>query len=241
MVRFVILSDNRAGSHFLQSLLNSHPKINCYWELFWQKDKTTLGYNTYLSKADKSGIFSLFSKNKLVKEFLEHQFSKYKDVKASGFLLKPGNIRRFPLILNWLKDNEVKIIYIIRENSLNHEVALQLRRNCIVTSHSRNTVDFHQVHLNAKGLIKRLRKRKRKIEHLRRKIKGCYVLEVKYEELLTNYDAEIARILLFLKIEQSGELHSEFAKTESENPKEMIVNYDEVKNMLEGTEFEKYL
>lgn len=223
LIRFVVFSGNRVGSHFLQSLLNSHPKINCYWEIFWENEKILLGHDA------------------LVKTFLENHFRKEKDVDATGFLLKSWQTRLAPSILAWIKDNEVKIVHLIRGNPLNHEVALQLRRSGVVTSHSRTAVDYHQVHLDTKGLERKLRENKRVIERHRRKLKGCVVLEVKYEELLTNQATEVDRILSFLNVECSSELESEFYKTESEKPKEMIANYDEVKEVLEGTEFEVYL
>lgn len=249
MIRFVVFGDNRSGSHFLQSLLHSHPAINCYWDIFWARDETPLGFRNYCSKVPARGILGLFAKRILIRDFLYRHFAgqyakrgdKPGDVGATGFLLKYGAAQRHPSILKWLRANGVRIIHIVRMNHLNHEIAFALRRSGVVESHARIPIEFRPVRLETVNLVKRLDGMQEQLEKMRKKIVGCETLEIKYEDLLANLEGEVSRILTFLNVAASAPLQSKFYKTESENPQEMLENYDEVRKALSGTRYETYL
>src|SRR3989304_1815384 len=129
MNKFGVYGANRSGSHYLQSLLHSHPDINCYWDIFWSGGNTEYCLNTYLSSKNLVGIPRLFGRKKIIFNFLNDNSSKSAGVEAAGFLLKWGVAGRYPEVLAWLRENDAKIIHIVRENFLIHLIAIELRRS----------------------------------------------------------------------------------------------------------------
>lgn len=241
MNKFVVYGANRSGSHYLQSLLHSHPDINCYWDIFWGGGRTPYCLTTYLSSRNLDRVPRFFGRKKIIFGFLDEHYAMSADAAAAGFLLKWGAADRFPEILTWLKANDARIVHIVRENFLVHQIAIQLRRSGIVTAHARVPVEFNKVRLDTANLLPTLRRARWLLEDKRKGLKRHHVLEVKYEDLLLRESDEVAKILEFLKVEAVPGLAPEFKKTESESPGEMIENFDEVYNLLKHSEFSGYL
>jgi hypothetical protein len=222
-------------------LLNSHPAISCLWDIFWGEGKTDYCFNTYLASRNLRRVPRFFGRSRLLSDYLSRYYAKFTDVEAAGFLLKWRNVRQYPEVLKWLSDNDVKIVHIVRENSLIHQVALQLRRSGIVRHHSRTDIEFSRVSLDVKSIVRELRTWRRRLERHRALLRGADSLEIHYESLLANEAAGVRRVLEFLGVNPEAALVSEFRKTESESPVEMIENYEEVFDALAHTEFRALL
>ena len=67
------------------------------------------------------------------------------------------------------------------------------------------------------------------------------LLEVEYESLIADFDSEIRKVLKFLEIDKFIPLTSDFVKVNPDSLEEIIENYNEVKQTLKNTEFEKFL
>lgn len=241
MTKFVVYGASRTGSHYLQTLLHSHPRISCYWDIFWGRGNTELCYNSYVAARKVPQLVYKLNRKRIISEYLEHYFSQGPETQASGFLLKWAGAARYPEILSWLRNNDARIVHIVRCNVLVREIALELRRSGIVKSHARETIEFNKVRIDPESLLSNLRAMRKAVEKQRNMLRRHQVLEVQYEALLLNEELELERILAFLGVESIGKLKSEFEKTESESPEEMIENYDEVRSVLTGTEFETFL
>ncbi len=241
MIKFVVNGANRTGTHFLQSLLNDHPDINCYWDLFWSHDETPLGYASYRKQVNHPNRFNLFSKNRVLFDFLSDHFSKSDGVDAAGFLLKSETVAANPAIVRWFRRNDVKVIHLVRENHLMREVAMELRRQKVMESHARNPVAAKKIRLNTKNLAGRLEYSNKVVRRHRRRLIGTNMLEVKYERLVSDEKTELVRIFDFLNVSRVLDIKSEFYKTEQESPRAMIENYDEVAASLEKTCFSVFL
>ena len=63
------------------------------------------------------------------------------------------------------------------------------------------------------------------------------VLHLQYEQLLVEPQATIDRIFSFLGV-QSVEFHSELKKNTSDNLRDVVENFDELKERYVGTQFE---
>jgi LPS sulfotransferase NodH len=72
-------------------------------------------------------------------------------------------------------------------------------------------------------------------------LKQTRYLEVSYESLVTNRVAETRRVLDFLNIDQSVSPTAGLSKINSASLENVIENYEEVKQSLSGTAFEKFL
>jgi hypothetical protein len=241
MNKFVIYGANRSGSHYLQSLLHSHPDINCYWDIFWGSGYTPHCLNTYLASRNLDRIPRFFGRKNIIFDFLNDHYARSADIGAAGFLLKWGAANRYPEILAWLSENDAGIVHIVRENFLVHWIAIQLRRTGMVKSHARSDIVYSKIKLDVEELLPQLRMAKANLEKERNKLKNHRVLEVKYESLLVHEDDEAAKIQDFLGVEKFQNLEPEFKKTESESPSEMIENYEEVYNLLRDSEFSSFL
>ena len=66
-------------------------------------------------------------------------------------------------------------------------------------------------------------------------------LEVSYESLVADFDAEINKVLKFLEIDNLLALSSEFVKVNPDSLEDIVENYGDVKQTLTNTEFEKFL
>lgn len=241
MIKFVVNGATRTGTHFLQSLLNDHPDINCYWDIFWSRDETPLGYASYKKQADQPNRFNIFSKNRVLFSFLSDHFAKSDGVDAAGFLLKSQTAANNTAILRWFQRNSVKAIHLVRENDLMREVALELRRQKIIESHARDPVDATKIRLNTEKLVNRLAYSEKEVRRHRKRLAGIDVLEIKYELLVSDEKEELTKIFNFLGVDLILDIKSEFYKTEQESPSAMIENYDEVAATLGKTRFSVFL
>jgi len=241
VIKFVVNGANRTGTHFLQSLLNDHPDINCYWDIFWQNDVTPIGYAAYRKQFGNDFRFSIFARHKVLNGFLDSHFAKPVGVEAAGFLLKSETAANTPAILKWFQKNEVKVIHLVRENHLMRIIAFELRRQKIMVGHARDPVKFTKICIDAETLLSRIEYAERELIRHYKRLVGIDVLEVKYELLIKEQDEELGRIFNFLKVQKMLDIKSEFYKTEQESPRAMIENYDEVFARLEGTRFSSFL
>lgn len=241
MQKFIVYGAPRTGSHYLQSLINSHPAVTCVWDIFWGGGETEYCLNTYLAKQNLSRVPRFIGRKRVLSSYLTDFYRRFPGAEAAGFLLKWSTAVRQPYVLEWFRTHDVKVVHIVRDNSLIHQVALQLRRSGAVTSHSRAEIEFSKVRLDPDQIVSRLRASRRALHRHRRRLSALDALEIQYESFLGDEAASARRVLEFLNIEVAAGLTSEFKKTESESPAEMIENYDEIRRALAGTEFSKFL
>lgn len=241
MQKFVVYGAPRTGSHYLQSLINSHPSVTCLWDLFWGGGNTDYCFNTYLAARNLTRVPRLIGRKRILSGYLGEFYSRFPGFEAVGFLLKWSTAVRQPYVLEWFRSNDVKVVHIVRENGLMHQVALELRRAGIVTSHSREEIAFSKVRLEPDQIVSRLRASRRNLEQHRSRLRALDALEIRYEWMLADEASGASRVLEFLNVESAAGLQSEFKKTESEAPAEMIENYDEIRRVLIGTEFSSFV
>lgn len=241
MVKFVVNGANRTGTHFLQSLLNNHPDITCLWDIFWSKDETPYGYPGYLKKVGRPGRFNIIAKNRTIYGFLDEYYAKATGVIAAGFLLKSETTSHKPAILRWFRRNNVKVTHLVRENYLMQEIAKEIRRQKLTSSHARTPAEVAKVKLNTDQLLNSLEGADQSLQKHRKRLNGLDVLEIKYESLVKNEQQELNRIFDFLGVKENLNIKSEFHKTEKESPRAMIENYDDVVAVLKNTRFSSFL
>lgn len=239
--RFILQGANRSGTHFLQSLLHDHPEVDCYWDLFWNNDVTELGFKGYKAKHPPKGLFRSAREKHAIDGFLSHHYANHSTSKASGFLVKSERMKSSPAILRWLKANDAKVILLVRENLLSREIALALRRQKIVQGHARKPQEATPVSLDTTDILKRFRRSAAQLDWHRNALKQVQSMEIVYETLIAKQDDVFSQLCDFLGVERVLEVKSEFFKTESEDPAQMLLNYDEVRRALSASEFSHLL
>ena len=168
MVKFIILSDNRSGSHFVQRSLDNHEKITCYWELFWGNHPP--GYNSYINTSFSKKLLNSMWKTKSVSTWLDNLFTpeNAKGNEALGFSLKYGQAKKYSGVLDWAKKNDTKTIHLIRTNYLMRFIACKSRGRY---ESSLPTTQFEpvKIELDPKETIDRIKGNIRAVSKMRNK------------------------------------------------------------------------
>ena len=227
MTRFIILSQQRSGSHMLMSLLNSHPDIHC------NSDSQTID----IQKNGKQWAYNVGFES---------------DSKVKGFLLKiKTNLHN-----KITSDENIKIIYLKRENFLHvflskkmaklfgcyekKDAGVSLKNARISRGKARPiAIDAEE----AKRFFSLWEKRHKEVErHM--DAGGLEHIEVKYRDLCSGTGLVMRRISEFLDIDniEFGFVSGRGAeKLDPRSPFDAISNYDELKryfkkdNMLTGS------
>lgn len=249
ITKFVILTDQRSGSTWLVDILNSHPEIIAFSELFlenttkdkptWAGEKDILLWQAYIKKGktifDRFRPFSCF-------RYLSYVYSYKENVNAIGFKLMYHQLWHSPEVLVYLLLKKIFVVHLIRRNIL--DVILSKEALLIRGSfHSFDKVGQVQVKLNTSNLLKRLEWLDTKIK-LAKKLFSCsgvpYV-EVDYEKLKSN-PSSFNDILNFLGIEPAKQkLETSLRKLSKGSHMEIITNYEEVRNTLKDTKYDDLL
>ena len=260
MVRFLIITQPRSGSAWFMSCLNSHPQIYCprlptlfskynlspmkrYKPRFLQVDNPISPYYQYRSRSIRRQIAHRLNNSKLIFEFLSDLYAENHNSQAVGFKVNYSQINRYSAIISWIKQNDIKIMHLIRINLLKRLVSHKIAnaRNLL---HSTQAVEPMKIHIDPKILIKDFRRRQARFDKYKKRFIEVFnvpFLEVAYESLVADFDTEIGKVLKFLEIDELMPLTSEFVKVNPDSLEDIVKNYSEIKQTLMNTEFENFL
>ncbi len=112
MKKCCIISQQGSGTNLLRSFLNSHPDIFIFDEIFTRSEKFTWYKDHGNTVKDYLDIF--FETGDTFNKFNMVQEEKGNIPKVFGFDLKYNNIKANPQILDWLMQNDVKILHLYR-------------------------------------------------------------------------------------------------------------------------------
>lgn len=248
-VPFIIWFNQRSGSTHLASLLDSHPEIACFPEIFFQGEGVATN--------------DLFNQSEVQEEeiFLEHFFSyrwgseganlvkqssKRRFPSAVGFKLKYEQAERYPKVFQYLSKhkNRIKVIHLIRENLLSTMASSMLVPRLLNRFKRPN---FHlgvsldginrTVKLNPDTILEELEKLESNIIRSRNAILDFETLEVTYDNLVYSQNATSQRIQQFLGVDSIEKLSSRFQKIMHPSLKASIENFDEICGLLVVSKF----
>jgi len=230
--KFVIISTQRSGTTFLTQLLNSHPNIHMSQEIFKS--------DTDLANVDQDN-YRYRAENSTIKEHLDNFYLKY-DVNylATGFVVMYQHIENHPEILEYIKDNNITCIYLERTNQLKTAIS-RLKARETKLYHTTKKLDFKLFIVNIELLLKELKILDVVIKKLNQITNELSTLKITYEFLLFNQNVALDQIQNFFNIPVKTDLKSSLKKTNDDDLKMVIENYDEVKGSLETTPYKKYL
>jgi LPS sulfotransferase NodH len=259
-VFFIVFGHQRTGSTLLASRLASHPNICCYEEVFLPSVDSSPSMREWLSArrlpqslrvvpgARASFLSSLFDVSNIDSgvgaagfKVMYDQMSLWPTFSylipiASGLLQDPG-------LRNWLRDNRVLVLHMLRRNHLKILVSQKLAAQS-GRFHSRNpSVADMTVFISLLGLKPRLRRIELAERAARRCIAGLPSIEIYYEDYTGSGDGEDdARLCRALgqDLPMAG-LTSPLRKVSSDDLRDTVANYDEVFQHLSGTRFERFL
>lgn len=220
--------------------LASHPKIECFRELFLAENFNPGSYSTFRVASLKNRMRHIFQRRGMVDDFLNGLYQAYPKAESVGFKIMYSQVELLPEVMQWALGHDVKVIHLIRENVLKKRVSrvVQRKRNL---AHSEVKVAPMKVVLPVDRLEYKLRQIADLVGVYRERYQGANYLETTYEDLVAYPSNERARILEFLEVENESTLSSDLVKLNPDDLSKVIENYDEVVGALAGTEFERFL
>ena len=241
---FIVLTTNRSGSEWVISTMNSLPNVSAEGELFLPRKRKPGRWDSEFGRprfieARRRGLpfrpFSVFS-------YLDDLYSQIGKV---GFKLMYAQLGLYPEILPYLLRHRVHVIHLVRRNYLDvllsYAVKAKLGKAHLLSGQS--APDKLQVELETNTLVEKLDRLEKYHNLARRLLKWTRLpsMEIAYEDLLRDQN-NFQRIWEFLSIPlEERSPKSTLVKIRKGGHREVIVNYDEVKQSLANTKFAEML
>jgi LPS sulfotransferase NodH len=242
-INFVIISTQRSGSTLLRTSLDSHPQIRCLGEVFLPTYKQEHSYYEYLKSKGTSKTSAFLRRSTFVYEHLDHLYGGY-TTNAVGFKVMYDQVGYhrygFPMVLRYIRRNNVQVIHLVRENSLN---------TCISKQFARATRNYHTddkkaqtaMAIDIPKLIREIRSVEKGKSRWRSILERDRCLELSYEDFVDNKQTASRRVLDFLEVDNSVQLISPLKKVLTAPLTESVLNYPELKSALMESGFVRFL
>jgi hypothetical protein len=221
---FVILCLGRTGSSHLVYLLDSHPAIRCFGELF-SHERGTLD-EAYVS-AWRSDPFDYLLN--LTEPLIEP---------AVGFKLPLGSIQAHPQAVRLLEPSDLQIVRLSRLNLLALFASRRLLAATRIPQSTRGDYGDATIVLDPKQCLAMFRKTEEHERYLDELAEGKPVFRITYEELATG--KRLPELQRFLGVEPAA-LRSDLKRVRSRPLAETIENWSEVEAALRGSPYERFL
>lgn len=221
--KFFIVGIARSGTTLLHTYLNNHPNIFSHGEISilnlqdeWIKDTIFPPYSKNIQAVGAKVLLPIDNKAQGVK-FL-------KDIDNSGL--------------------SIYFLFLYRNNLLKWYVSLKIAQKTAQWSktNERQTLPLHlkQVEIDTKELIQNLKQAQESIDYYRKLFSRQRIIELTYEQLQQYPHSKLNEIQAFLGV-NSAPLVSLLKKQNPELLSELIINFEEVKEVLNGTPYQKFL
>lgn len=246
MVSFIVFTSPRSGSSWLLDLLDSHPQIAAYAELFLPGDRTAPNYGsrdvqrfeTKLAPGRPSGGWRLVPRRLA---YLRRLFAVRPGVGAIGFKLMYEHPPAHPGVLPYLAVRRTRVVHLVRTNSLDQVVSWETATaRGLFRVHAGEDVPPVRVRLDAATLATRLEKMAQATARARRTLDRYRLpaLELTYEQLLHDPKATADLVAQFLGIKADmWQPASTLIPMNTAPRQDVIDNLGEVESALAGTQF----
>lgn len=251
MTRFVLLSTQRSGSTWVVDMLNSHPGVVAYTELFihgastrtkWAGEKDIEFWQVLVKK--EGSPKGRLGRTRLLWDYLGQVYRDRPGVDAVGFKLMYSQLQVSKPLVPALVLRRPRVVHLVRRNGL--DIVLSKETGAArgaLHARSGEQVAAISVRLPTDDLLERLEAHDRAVEKARRRFQRLRLpyLEIAYEDLVREQAQGFERIFDFLGVPGTGELSSSLQKLNPTSHEQVIENYDEVRELLTGTRFEQQL
>lgn len=236
--RFIILGEARSGSNFLRGMLNSHPHVVAFGEIFRFYDNIGWEITDFEEYRQTRRLISLMQRDPI--RFLERRvFEKFPPaIDAVGFKLFYYHAREDSrkVIWDYLKERtDIRIIHLKRKNSLR---VLLSRKKAHMTDQwtdvagtGKDTLSMPLSYEESLEQFTWIRDMWKLHDHLFRKHAK---MDLVYEDLTSHRDRETRRVQEFLGVSPKRLLPG--THKQAQQPlSEAITNYARLKNEFKGT------
>jgi len=255
MQKFIVLFVGRCGGTWLASLLRSVPEIYMQNEVFGGICRNLSGKNDVVPPPITESDLAKYKKQQ--KTFLEkatvnmpNKFYKgipSGDETAAGFLLKYRQILDEDDFIDFIQQNNCKIIYLKRENILKQTVSYfggyhskKINGSYNVVGDSKPVGSFEETPQNILEKIKEYDKDNIDFERFLEN-KEISFHGVTYEELCEDSNSEMNKILEYIGINPQEHYSTDTKKNLKSSVRDSLVNYDEIYEVLKKTKYAEFL
>lgn len=240
---FAIVSMQRSGSGWFETLLNSHVNVSSNGEIFGPKFRRN-NVSSIIQTLDRVYNLDWFTSS-----------SKNQCSAAIGFkwMLNQGLMQHPEEIAQYFNDRGVSVIFLLRRNVLRRLVSM-LANAFDKDAKLLNGVHVSHVHSPEEANLLSEYKPKLNITSLKSDLRGMELTAVKaldyfnstrhviiyYEDLIKDPSRKLIEVEDFLKLPRMN-LTSQQVKIHKGSLSEHIENWEEVNKTLTGTTYEKFL
>jgi LPS sulfotransferase NodH len=241
--KFIIISHARSGSTFFKTLLNSHPELLCYGELFYPVPQKHFFRPELFpfNSSESSEQLEKMRRNNSIKFLEKYIWRKHKKKhKAVGFKIFYYHARESDWKSVWdyiQKDQSIKIIHLHRENRLNTFLSLEKARRSNVWHGS--GVDQSPITLDpqkCKAFFEQFENFELEFDQ---KFPNHKNFKIYYESLAKNRDEQLNKICAFLNV-RPIKLKSKMEKIQKRSISESISNFSELELYFKSTKWNKF-
>lgn len=244
---FIILAQQRSGTHLLGSLLNSHSELYCAGEILYGKLNNKYNFLRYLSEQYKCDHKTLqLSGHELHTKWNNYFSGIFQEIKERkpylkqiGVIIMYNQIKSISPLLLEMVLSENSIIHLIRRNIL-RTYASDCINHATKQAHRRDPAEFREFHLDTDKLISKIESRKQLISNATKLTTSRRYIDVFYENLKNDRSNEITKTLEFIGADNES-LRTELHPTNPWPLSSMLTNFKEVEEILRGTEYENFL
>jgi len=246
VTRFIVLSTQRSGSTWVVDMLNSHPHVLAYSELFmhggegipqWSREQDVPYWQTFVAEKGGGRLVMTF----WLWRYLDRAYTPRPGIDAVGFKLMYSQLTPVarPLVpALWLR--RARVIHLIRRNALDVVLSKEAgaARRGVLHAREGHAVEAVRIRLRTEDLLERMNAHEREIERARARFRriGLPYCEVVYEDLVRDEESGFASLFQFLGV-RAEPVSSALQKVNPTSHEELIENYGEVREALEGTRF----
>jgi LPS sulfotransferase NodH len=250
---FFVLTEQRSGSTWFMTLLNNHPQISAFGELFlnrprhttrtpkfgdiWNGDK--LETQRYWEYSQHTKLFRPFSTLKYL-----YNLKKISSINSQFIAIKlmQSQLKTFPELYLYLIAKRCKVILLFRKNVV-EKLLSQKTMHYFNITHTTNHQNLPKMYIDPLQFLQdlyKIKKNQKKLYHL---AKYAFVefTTVYYEELKSNTQYTLNSIYDFLNLAPCNDFNSSLVKINTKKIGERIKNIDEIRDVLSGTEFDSFI
>lgn len=248
--RFLLVGPARSGTTMVERLLQSHPHVVSFGELF-NYEKILWGYGDFHVRFNTPEMHAF--RNSRPDLFLDRVFAAADDpkVKAVGFKMVYGHIEKFKkisknlLLKKLLSIPDLRVVKIRRENVLKLYVSLLVAKKRAEKDMTFNAYRPQDVETRVtvavdpeefSNFVKRTEINEYRYD---RYFQDKETIEIRYEDVVGNRAKEMGKVMHFLGVEQRP-LRLQTFKVRQKPVSEVVENYQDLERKFRGTSFEKY-
>ena len=235
LMPFMIISAPRSGSNLLCGLINSHPEILCFYEMFHNK-AIHYGPNNY----EKYDFGTMTDRNSDPVAFLSKIYSLSHGYKAVG--IKMFNNHNNIVLRAMITNRKIKKIVLRRKAALHSYTSLMIARmnNDYILLQGKAPEKQNRIDIDVESFKTYVGNMDYFYNKTKKLIGSQLFIDLDYTDIVKETE-QYNKIISFIGVDNHFSLKAITKKQNVSGLQDKIRNYDEVAQSLTNTKYEKYL